>query len=125
MVVGIVFGECAQRPTALARCFVPDADNDPGARYRVVLAPRLGRHRNPRGDRLAGRLKATELESLFLHGGDFENPQFRAGTSSTRSSLPFYRLMLSYARFGISHSWRIWWRTISSVAFGYPDAPVR
>lgn len=102
VVGGIVFGGLAlayrTRPV-----FVPDADNDPVARYRAVVLARL-RLVGIGIPAAIGLLAGIVAQSywariqLFLHGGDFgvRDPQFGRDLGFYAFELPFYRLMLSY-----------------------------
>ncbi len=102
LVGGIVFAGLAvayrTRPV-----FVPSNDNDPVARYRVLVLSRL-RLVSAGIPVAVGLLAGIIAQSywvriqLFLHGGDFgiKDPQFGKDLGFYAFELPFYRLLLSY-----------------------------
>ena len=102
LVGGIVFAGLAlayrTRPV-----FVPSNDNDPVARYRVVVMSRLrvvGVGIPVAIGLLAGIIAQSYWVrvQLFLHGSNFgiRDPQFGKDLGFYAFELPFYRLLLSY-----------------------------
>ncbi len=102
LVGGIVFAGLAlayrTRPV-----FVPSSDNDPVARYRVLVMSRL-RVLGIGIPAAIGLLAGVVAQGywvriqLFLHGGNFgiRDPQFGKDLGFYAFELPFYRLVLSY-----------------------------
>src|SRR5271165_5806047 len=102
LVGGIVFAGLAlayrTRPV-----FVPSSDNDPVARYRVLVMSRL-RVLGIGIPAAIGLLAGVVAQGywvrvqLFLHGGRFgvSDPQFGKDLGFYAFDLPFYRLVLSY-----------------------------
>ena len=99
LVGGIVFGGLAlayrTRPV-----FVPSNDNDPVARYRAVVMSRLrtAGHRDPGGDRPAGRRRRAEL--LGSHPAVLARRRLRDQGSAVRQGPRLLRVRAAFLSAG-------------------------